>query len=210
MLDVATAERTKIISRGRLIIQLARIRHPTIVTLYAETVPDMVVKHRETKELNPYLGRLRKQAKVNGMLCFDYSRSVNLQRIRESNAQTVDEVNAVPEFTPASRSWGHRMRPRPWQAGDRVTEVPDTCFVEYRNWLYVEIKVERRLGVRYTVDRVPIEDNAIVRDVAQYFYKRSESQRQGLKKPVVLRDYGIETILGVQFDGTLWKVDRDT
>ena len=91
-----------------------------------------------------------------------------------------------------------------------MTEVPDTCFVEYRNWLYVEIKVERRLGVRYTVDRVPIEDNAIVRDVAQYFYKRSESQRQGLKKPVVLRDYGIETILGVQFDGTLWKVDRDT
>lgn len=196
------------ISRARLIVMLARISRPTICTLYASTVPPMVKYLRGSRDKagrrkpNPYYGRLRKQAKVNGIICFDYTRSVNAQRIRESDAESDPEL-----FEPLARCWGGKVRPR--MPGETPKPVPQSPFVEYRGWLYLEIKVERRLDIRYVLDGTPVTDKATIADIERQFVKRGEEgRRQKVQRAVVLRDYGIENVLGIQFGGQLWAVER--
>ena len=55
----------------------------TIATIEAETVPDMVVKDRVTKVPNPYLGRVKKVSRVNGIVGgWNYTNSVDRKSTR--------------------------------------------------------------------------------------------------------------------------------
>ena len=163
----------------------------TIATIEAETVPDMVVKDRVTKVPNPYLGRVKKVSRVNGIVGgWNYTNSVNNQRIRESNAQTVEEVEAVPEFEALPRAWGERL--------------PKTGLVQYKENFYVEVKVQNSLETEYFIDGVPATPEQ-VEELKKYFPKKTEGARQQVEKPVILRDYAVENIKSVKMHGTLYR-----
>lgn len=167
---------------------LANVNRPTIVTVWAEVVPDMYVKDQETGERNPYLGRTVKQSRVNGMICWTYAVSVNNQRQREANPQTVEEAHAVPVFIPEPRKWGER--------------VPNTPLVNHKGKVYLELKVERVLETCYLIDGQTADP-----EVLRPFLKtKQEGRRQEVAKPVVLRDYALENIKGIQFQGEYHRI----
>lgn len=206
-IDPAKHGQRIVMSRAKLIVLLARVRSPTPATVFAETFPPMCKLTRGTKDACPYYGRVRKQAKVNGMICFDYAGAVNAQRIREADARTEEELERVERFDPLARTWGGRIRPR--MPGEQAKPVADTCFVEYRGRLYLEIKVQRRIEERWTLDREPITDPKLLAHIqSQLIQRGKEGRRQRVKRPVILRDYGIETLLGITFGGATLVVDR--
>jgi len=159
----------------------------TIATLETETIPDMVKKDRITKEPNPWSGRVTKQSRVNGIVgAWNYTNSVNNQRVRESNAETVAEVEAVPEFTAEPRSWGERL--------------PNTGLVKHGENYYVEIKVQRAIETTYMVDGRPATSEELS-DIKRYLPQKTEGTRQEVEKPVILRDYKVDSIKSVRING---------
>jgi len=159
----------------------------TIATLETETIPDMVKKNRVTKEPNPWIGRVKKQSRVNGIVgAWNYSNAVNNQRVRESDAETVAEVEAIPEFTAEPRSWGERL--------------PNTGLVKHGENYYVEIKVQRAIETTYMVDGQPATSEELS-DIKQYLPQKKEGTRQNVENPIILRDYNVGSIKAVKING---------
>jgi len=79
---------------------LAERRGAVAVTLVTNTIPDMVKKHRETKEPNPYFGRLRRICRRPGMLGAKYENAVSRQRVAEA------DPNSEVEAFHAEALWG--------------------------------------------------------------------------------------------------------
>ena len=146
------------------------------VTIVTETDSRMVKKHRQTGDPNPYLGRVVKRSRVNGMVNWVYANSVNRQRGREGEEQ---------DFTPEPRKWGER--------------VAGTPFVAHKGALYLELKVERAVEEPvYLCDGQEI-DRA---QIAAYLPKRrSNAGHQGVEQEVILRDYRVDSIREITFGG---------
>lgn len=167
----------------------------TIATLTALTVPAMVKKDRETKQPNPFIGRVLKRSKVNGIVGgWNYASAVNRQRIREANPQTIAEVEAVPDFEAMPRSWG--------------TRIPNSGLVQHGNKYYVELKVERSLETTYLIDGQPATDKQL-EELKKFLPKKSESSRQEVEKQIILRDYALESISHVKINGTEFSNDSE-
>lgn len=168
--------------------------NPTIATLTTCTIPAMVKKDRETKQPNPFIGRVLKRSKVNGIVGgWNYASAVNRQRLREANPQTVAEVEAVPDFEALPRSWG--------------TRVPNSGLVQHGNKYYVELKVERSLETTYLIDGQPATDKQL-EELKKFLPKKSESTRQGVEKQIILRDYALESVVGVKMNGQYFAADH--
>jgi uncharacterized protein YijF (DUF1287 family) len=93
--------------------QLLQWRGAAIVTIHAETVPDM----RKTD--NPYFDNLVKRSAVNGVINWVYESAVNRQRVRE---------DLTPDFSAFPRKWGQRINGTP--------------LVEHKGNYYLEMKVQ--------------------------------------------------------------------
>lgn len=159
----------------------------TIATMETETIPDMVKKDRVTGQPNPYIGRVVKQSRVNGIVgAWNYESAVNRQRVRESDAETIAEVESIPEFVAEPRSWGERL--------------PQTGLVKHGENYYVEIKVQRAIETTYLIDGRPATDDEL-EDLKRYLPKKKEGTRQQVEKPVILRDYKVESIKSVTMNG---------
>lgn len=161
---------------------LMQLSRPTVCTLYTETEPAMVKKHRVTKEPNPYLGLVHKRATVNGMIgTWNYSRSVNRQRVLEEKE---------PDFVAFPRKWGNRLT--------------GTALVEHNEQYYVEIKIERVLSVEYTIlGQVASEEDT--RAIKQYLSDQSDD-RQGLDDPITIRDYKLSSVKAIRVGGELYEI----
>jgi len=182
------------ITRDELETMLRGLDRPLIATLLTDVEPEMVKKDRETKEPNPYLGRVRKQSRVNGIIgAWNYTNAVNNQRMRESDAETVEEVEAVPIFEALPRAWGERLT--------------GTALVHHKGQYYVEVKVERAIETVYMIDGRPASE-AEVEAIRRYLPKReNEGQRQEVEKIVVLRDYKLDSIKAVRVGGEQYDVN---
>ena len=149
------------------------------VAIDAVTDPKLLKKDRVTGQPNPYVG-LVKQSRVFGLVNWVYTQSVNNQREREGSA---------PDFVAEPRQWGQRI------AGE--------SFVEHKGQIYLEMKVQRSLGYRYVMpDGAEIAKEA----VEPYLPKKSDGARQELERPVILRDYRVDSIRSVRYNGRRYRV----
>ena len=132
---------------------------------------------RLLKEGNPHPD-CRKRSMVNGFVNFVYEKSVNRQRVRE---------NKTDDFQAKSRQWGHKVNKKP--------------LVQHKGRYYLEIKVQRVLGTTY-------HDNGsmVPNHVVEPFRREASPTRQGLEKEVILRDYALENIVGVNINGEVYQV----
>lgn len=136
----------------------------------------------------PYPGAV-KRSHVNGMINWTYANSVTNQRLREAAVGVEVEV-----FQPQPRVWGER--------------VQGTPFVEHQGAEYLEVKVERSLAHEYLTAEggTEIDPSAL----APFLPTRKSEGHQGVDKPVILRDYRLDTIRAVTMGGTTHDVKLAT
>lgn len=147
-----------------------------IVSFIAETVPDM------RKTGNPFIGKVKKVAHVNGVINWIYANAVNRQREREEK---------TPDFVPLRRSWGERLRGRP--------------FVAHKGRLYLEVKVQKSVKHDYFIDgKLATEEQKA--ELKTFLTEKEEGTRQQLDRPVILRDYKLANIKQVSIDNQLLVV----
>ena len=112
----------------------------------------------------PFAGAI-KISKVNGCIGFNYENSVNNQRKRE---------NSEPDFVSEPRTWGHR--------------ISGTPLVKHEGLYYLEIKVEKSELPIYILGTSILDNNEVENWI------REQTTRQDVEKPVILRDYKIDSI----------------
>lgn len=133
-----------------------------------------VTDARLRKTGNPF-GPVQKIATVNVTLGFQYAASVNRQRIRE---------DATPDFVAMERAWGERSKLSP-------------MLIEHKGKLYLEAKVERSLSYEYRTADGRLLTHA---EVEPFLPTRGPS-RQGVEKEILVRDYALDSIAGISFQG---------
>lgn len=134
---------------------------------------------RLKKTGNPF-GHVEKVSRVNVTIGFQYAGSVNRQRVRE---------NETPDFVAMPRQWGERSKHTP-------------LLIEHKGKLYLEIKVERSLSHAYFA-----ADGRMLTDaeVEPFLPVRGQS-RQEVAKEILVRDYAIDSIIGIAFQGQEYVV----
>jgi hypothetical protein len=155
---------------------LAHSKGAKIITLIVMTKADI-----PTKEVY-------KLSRVNGIVNFQYSNSVNRQREREEKE---------PDFVPKKRKWGTRLSGLPFVS--HVTK-------DGNHRLYLEVKVERVLSTEYrNAEGKTIPEEEITPLLKG---KKSQKEHQGVEKEVVLRDYDVANILGVTINGVDYIINH--
>ena len=160
---------------GEALVRLLKAhRGASFVTIEAET------KARLLKTgLPEHLKGAIKKARVNGIIGWIYSNSVNNQRLREEKPDN---------FTAHPRKWGTRY---------------GAVLIHHNGTYYIELKVEKSLGHEYTTaNGDPVSKD----EIAPYLPKRKDSGRQQVEKPVILRDYKIDSIATISYKGETYKV----
>ena len=138
----------------------------------------LLKKSRDTKEPPPWK-ELHKVSKVSGILNFRYENSVNNQREREGHPEV---------FEAQSRAWGeHVLR----------DDGSLSCLIKHRGKHYVELKVQNTVFSYYVDD----EGNRYTRsEIADFLQRKSsESSRQELEEPVIVRDYRLDHVVSIRF-----------
>ena len=149
------------------------------VTLITKTTPALVAA-------NPFGGNIRKVAKVQVQLGVAYENAVNNQRNREGNSA---------EFKSDNRKWGKRVSGTPF-----VVHTPKG---KAQPKLYIDCKVHRSVEYHYETPSGIDIDKA---SVTPWLRPRSAS-RQGVKREVYWRCYGIDKVIGFIFGGTLYAIE---
>lgn len=160
------------VSRTVLIDILAQQKGAKPVTITAETDP----KPRQGTKNNPspFRGKtVVKRARVNGMIGWDYSNSVNNQRAREGNEEF---------FEVHPRTWGERIKGSP--------------LVEYKGKHYLEVKVQNVLSTEYFVDGELIDEETI----KPFLPVKKPSARQETEKAILIADYSLDNIVAIRLD----------
>lgn len=134
---------------------------------------------RLRKTGNPF-GHVEKISRVNVTLGFQYAGSVNRQRVRE---------DSTPDFVSMPRQWGQRSEQTP-------------LLIEHKGKLYLETKVERSLGHSYMAENGEILSDEQVRP----FLPTRGASRQEVEKEILVRDYAIDSIVAIAFNGDEYLV----
>ena len=122
---------------------------------------------------NPF-GDVHKVSRVNVCLGFQYENAVNRQRTRE---------DGIADFEAAPRQWGQKISP---------------MLVEHKGRLYLETKVEKSLGTVYRDSKGNEIDPVAVKP---FLPVRSPNARQDTEKEILVRDYALDSILGITVGG---------
>ena len=168
---------------------LSAVKGAKIVTITTKTIPAMV-RTAEDGRINPFAGKnlrkdvsVRKIARVNGVVNWNYTNSVNRQLVREGK---------TADFTAHPRKWGTRMSGLPF-----VIHIKDG-----KVNLYLEMKVERSVEHWYEDDK----GNRVNADEVKPFLKPRSVTRQGTDKEVILRDYRIDNIIAIRHEGDTYVI----
>ena len=170
----------------RLRSMLAGVRATQFVTIIART------DARLRKRKNPHWP-VEKIARVNGAIGWNYGLTVRRQQLREGRKAS---------FHPMQRDWGRRMKlPASRNANPLRGLVP---IIEHKGRLYLELKVERVLDVKY---RGAEGDELTAEQVAPFQRARkSQAKHQGVTREIVLRDYALESIESITIGGRTYRV----
>ena len=169
------------ISQRKLERLLFKTQSCEFIGFTAITVPDM------KKAKNPHWDRTIKIARVNGVINWRYSKSVNAQLVREGKP---DAFKAFP------RVWGQRIQNTPL-----VVNITDDGATN----LYMEVKRER-IDAGYfdtiTSERVPESE-------LKKWLKPDQDSRQGTDKEIILRDYRLDHIVELRMQREEYHVVPD-
>lgn len=175
------------ISLNDLQNNLQNMDQTVLATVRTVTEPDM----RKTN--NPFYGKVFKVQDLSATVgSWSYSKAVNTRRQKEwLKALLTDENTPKPEeFVPKARRWGQR--------------VPNTPFVEHKGQYYVELSVHDCLRQKFVDDQGKEVSKALLEPWLTE--KGEEGARQGLEKPVTLRDVKIENIVSINYAGQIVQV----
>ena len=144
----------------------------TIITVVAETAPRM----RKTD--NPYFGRVKKVAVVNGMINYNYEGNVNRQREREGSET---------DFRASAPAWGER--------------VGDSCIIECKGRRYLDFRLLNTLEVKYICDGKEVAKA----EIEKFLPSRKKNASQGLDKVVKVCRYALDSIRELHFNRQIIK-----
>jgi len=173
-----------------LVELLGSVKGAKIVTITTKTQPSFQ-RTDDKSNPNPFCGKTVKDhdvwkiSRVNGIVNWDYAKSVNRQLDREGQEA---------DFEAKPRKWGTRLSGLPF-----VVHVGKDGKVQ----LYLEMKVERSLDYHY-------EDgfgNEIPKEKVSPFLRKSGPSRQGTDNEIILRDYRMDGILAIRYQGTTYVVE---
>lgn len=197
-------------------------RGAQFVTMNTKTIPELI-----GGKSNKHHNRIEKCSVVNGVVNWSYENAVNAQREREQKPlvpvmiidgsiaggfgpltpnqkdllagkfDMVEFDTMVEAFHSQPRKWGQRIAKTAF-----VRHIKELKKNVHEKRVYVELKVERSIGHQYFVDGEPIDD-IIVND---YIRSGSESDRQGVDKKIILRDYRLSSITGIKLNGEFYNV----
>lgn len=119
-----------------------------------------------------------KRSKVNGMVGANYTNSVNNQRDREGLERN---------FKANPRIWGQNV---------------DPFFVELKNKKYLKLKVEKTELPQYFLNGQRLSQEAAEKLLA----KKSDSNRQGVERPVIVRNYSVDNIVRITMNGETFDI----
>jgi hypothetical protein len=182
------------ISYAALVEKLMAMKQPTKAELVVAIEPEMVKKHRETKEPNPFLGRVKKQSVVAGIIGgWNYAQAVQNQRVREASDEAI-ALQQVEQFVSAPRAWGKRLE--------------NTALVEHKGQYYLELNVKEAKQSIYMVDDriATAEELAALKNYLPKQYE--EGARQEVEAPVILRDYKLASVRVLDVAGQQLEVEK--
>lgn len=165
------------ITETQLKNMLLNHRGATPVTIVSRTEPKML------KTGNPFIGKVFKVSRVNGMIGWHYENAVNNQLAREDK---------TADFVAQPRKWGIRLNGTP--------------LVENKGNFYLKMKVEKSLGHRYDDAQGNPLNDATLAQVESFLVLSPKPQTQGTDKEIILRDYKLENILSITYKGTCYLV----
>ena len=160
-----------------------------IASFTANTIPKMVVKDRQTGSPNPYLNKVVKVSRVNGIIGdFSFSKVVTNQLVREAI-----DVDSVEPYVAAPRSWGNH--------------VPNSGLVEHKGVLYLRITLPRMLFSEYLVNGKPATD--IEKAAIESFLPVRKPTDHGTEKEIQYRDYTLNNIKELRAGGQIYTIVND-
>lgn len=160
-----------------------------IASFTAHTIPKMVVKDRQTGVPNPYLNKVVKVSRVNGIIGdFSFSNVVTNQLVREAI-----DVESVEPYVAAPRSWGNH--------------VPDSGLVEHKGTLYLRITLPKMLFSEYLVDGKPATEAE--KAAIEAFLPVRKATDHGTEKEIQYRDYTLTNIKELRCGGQIYQIVSD-
>jgi hypothetical protein len=185
----------KTLTHSQLLARLRALKSAVPISFTAITKVDARRKGKETVSLNgkevvvenPH-DDLRKLARISGFTgngFGGYERSVNRQAEREGKS---------PTFHASERSWGEMVSPALVKKGDKY---------------YLAVHVRHSSRPLYMAKTVGGLKLVHTHSIAPFLPAPSPSFIQQLEKPIVRRDYSIESIVSVALNGERVKIVRD-
>lgn len=152
-----------------LVKALMAIKGATPATFVARTNVKM------NKRNNPYYGEIDKIQKSNVFINFNYTNSVNKQRVKEGKE---------PDFVAKERKWG--------------VKVPGTPLILHKNSYYLEARfLNNEPDVEYIYENSEIDKN----EFSMFLPNRSRPTNQNTEKEIIIRDFKVENIQKITFGG---------
>ena len=141
---------------------------------------DAVTSPKMNKTGNPFFGKVKKFCRMDGLIGFDYSNSVNNQAEREGK----EERDAKP------RAWGIL-------SDDRI-------FVTHKGRHYLQMKVQSSSTPVYKDE----QGNEIAKALLEPFMppKSVSSTQADLEKEVCVRDVTMDNLTGMRFNGGEYEI----
>jgi hypothetical protein len=174
---VVTKNDLVLITRPQMLGLFLGVTKPEMINLVTETIPTM------SKTGNPYFGQIIKKSKCNFLLCTDYSKRVNNNRVKEEK-----ENNFVPQSPKGKKHLS------PCVLTDEKTET--------KLYLMVERFDEIKPKVVYFHNDTPIEKEMF----QQFLPKVYDIGTQDLDREVKPMTYLFESIVGFTFRGRKFSV----
>ena len=174
---VVNANDLVLITRPQMKNLFMSVTKPEMINLVTETIPKM------NKTGNPYFEAIVKKSKCNYLLCTDYGKRVNNNRVKE------DKEN---DFVPQAPKG--KIHLSPCVLTDEKTRTKLYLFVER----FDEIKPK----VQFFFNNEPIEKAMF----QEFLPKPSESNTQDLERGVKPLTYLFESIVGFSFRGRKFSV----
>jgi len=166
---------------------------------------------------------LRENALASGIvteqeiLAFEADRTDDImldynKRVKEG---TIDlDVEEVEAFVAAERRWGKHVMNGVRFNEETLTVEPmfSNTLIEHTNkedehCFYVQLMVlsTRKPTYFYKDSGKPLTDNDLDY-IRQYFPKKTEGARQGLKKPIIVRDYRVDNVKTIRMNRTEYTI----
>lgn len=174
---VITKNDLVLITKTQMLGLFLGVTKPEMINLVTETIPKM------SKTGNPYYGEIIKKSKCNFLICSDYSKRVNNNRVKEGKEN---------DFVPQSPKGKKHL------SGCVLTDEK----TETKLYLMVERFDEVKPKVVYFHNDTPIEKEMF----QQFLPKVYESNTQELDREVKPLTYLFESIVGFTFRGRKFSV----